>query len=277
MDLKNIFGYEKETVVVTGGASGIGKATVEILLNLGANVYVLDFKEPPTPGVKYIQVDLRKKESIDAAISKLPSKINKLFETAGVGVTPNRVDTVLVNFVGHRHLIESLLPRMPDGTGAIAFVSSIGGMGWMMNMEKVNAFLAITDFYEAKKWLEDNKDDPQVIGGTQRDYNFGKECVIAYAKMKSYQLSKRGIRINTVSPGITDTPLLKGLNPKAAAKITPPIGRFAEASEQAWTLVFLNSKLASYISGTDVAVDYGFTGGIFTGQVDVSTIIAGSE
>ncbi len=48
------------------------------------------------------------------------------------------------------------------------------------------------------------------------------------------------------------------------------IGRYAKAAEQAWTLVFLNSNLASYISGADIVVDYGFSGGIYTGQVDLS-------
>ena len=60
--MKNLFGYEGKTVVVTGAASGMGKATAELLVELGANVYALDWAEVKVDGiVKYIHTDLSKK------------------------------------------------------------------------------------------------------------------------------------------------------------------------------------------------------------------------
>jgi NAD(P)-dependent dehydrogenase (short-subunit alcohol dehydrogenase family) len=275
MDIKNLLGYENEKCLVVGCSSGMGKVTAEILLNLGAEVYGFDIKEPSTPGIKFTQVDLKKPESIDAALSKLPSKLDKLFECAGIGGSPNRIDTVAINFLSHRYIVEKLAPRLPDNTGAIAWIASLGGMGWMMNMNNIGPFLEITDWNEALKWLEKNREDPQVIGGPPqavRDYSYSKECAIVYCKTKAYQLSKRGVRFNTISPGTTRTPLSKDLSADMAKKITSQIGRLAEADEQAWPLVFLNSKLAGYISGADIVIDYAFSAGIMSGQVDMDVI-----
>ncbi len=62
--LKNAFGYEGKTCVVTGAASGMGKATTEILVGLGAKVYALDLNECTVPGIeKHIATNLSKKES----------------------------------------------------------------------------------------------------------------------------------------------------------------------------------------------------------------------
>ncbi len=274
MDMKNLFGYEKLTTVVVGASSGMGDAIARILVDFGAIVYGLDIKEPTVPGVKYINVDLRKKESIDAAIAKLPSKIDRLFNVAGIGESDNRVDTVVVNFMGHRRIIEGLLPRMPNGTGAIGWVSSLGGLGWTMNMQNCLEFIAVPDWEGAIAWLQQRIEDPEIIGGPKkniREYNFSKECVLSYVKQRAFQLSERGIRINTIMPGVTQTPLLKGMSDEEGKKIISPIGRYAKATEQAWVLVFLTSDLASYVSGADVLVDYGFAGGIYTGQVDLAT------
>ena len=68
--MKDYFGYAGKTVVVTGASSGMGKASAEMLVDLGANVYALDWNECPVNGIaKYVHVDLSKKESIDEAMS----------------------------------------------------------------------------------------------------------------------------------------------------------------------------------------------------------------
>ncbi len=151
----------------------------------------------------------------------MPSKVDKIFNVVGIGESPNRVDIVLINFVGHRHIIENLLPRMPDGSGAIAIVSSLGGLAWLMNLQNVQTFLAIPDWEGAVAWLEEHKEDPEIIGGPKqniREYNFSKECLVAYTKARAYQLSQRGIRLNTIMPGVTQTPLLKGMTDEQGKK-----------------------------------------------------------
>lgn len=71
--MKDYFGYQDKICVVTGAASGMGKATAEMLVNLGAKVYALDWAEVHVEGVeKYIKTDLSQKESIDNAFQQIP-------------------------------------------------------------------------------------------------------------------------------------------------------------------------------------------------------------
>ena len=83
--MKDYFGYNNKICVVTGAASGIGKATVDLLLELGAKVYALDIAKTPLTGVeKYIEVDLSDKDSIDKAMEQVPTHIDSFFGVAGL-------------------------------------------------------------------------------------------------------------------------------------------------------------------------------------------------
>ena len=67
--MKDYYGYKNKICIVTGAASGIGKATVELLIDLNAEVYALDINRIELPGIKkFIEVDLNNKESIDKAM-----------------------------------------------------------------------------------------------------------------------------------------------------------------------------------------------------------------
>lgn len=83
--MKDYFGYAGRNVVVIWASSGMGKATAEILVDLGAKVYTLDWNECLIEGIeKYVHVDLSKKESIDEAMKILPQIIDSFFGIAGV-------------------------------------------------------------------------------------------------------------------------------------------------------------------------------------------------
>jgi len=254
--VKDIFGYQGKRVVITGAASGMGQAAARLLVELGAEVYALDVKEVTAPVKQYINTNLMEKDSIDAATKQIPDNIYALFNCAGLPGPPfSNLEVALVNFVGHRHLAESLLPRMSDG-GAIAFISSIGGALWQRNLETIKKFLATPGFDEARAWLEAN---PEVNNG----YVFSKECIIVYTKQRAADLGKRNIRINSLSPASTDTPMMSYFIAAWGKEIIDSmagfIGRWATAEEMAEPLVFLNSNMARYISGHDLIVDYGVT------------------
>lgn len=276
--------YHGKTVVVTGAATGIGNEVVRSLLGLGATVHALvhvhDIHIKPAVGtgaslVKIdlgeVQVDLGDKASIDAAVAHLPESIHSVFACAGVSgkdMTPLRVATT--NFIGHRHLIESLIPRMPSGS-SIGMIASIGGMGWIANIPAILPFLQTKSFEEAVAYLEARQEDPAILGGppeANRGYTFSKEAMILYAKFRSWSLAAQKIRINTVSPGATETHMLQefGVSPDAGAKNVSPIGVPSTPRYQANALIYLNSEAAEYISGADLVADYGFSGGIYTGQ-----------
>ena len=254
MIVRDIFGYEGKRVVITGAASGMGQAAAKLLVELGAEVYALDIKEVTVPVKQYINTDLMKKDSIDAATRQIPDNIYALFNCAALPGPPfSNLEVMLVNFVGTRHLTETLLPRISSG-GAIATISSAGGAFWRNNLDKIKKLLASTGFDEAHAWLEAN---PKANSG----YAFSKECLIVYTKTRAAELAKKNIRINSLSPGPTDTPMMSAFH-KAYGKETidawlPPIGRYATPEEMAEPLVFLNSNMARFISGHNLFVDYG--------------------
>ena len=121
--MKDALGYEGKTVVMTGAASGMGAAAAHLLVDLGAEVHALDIGDVTAPVHQALATDMKRKASIDAAIAALPAEIDVLFNCAGVPHPPaSRLDTVMINFVGLRHLTDALLPRIRSG-GAIASIA----------------------------------------------------------------------------------------------------------------------------------------------------------
>ena len=105
--MKDYFGYNNKICVVTGAASGIGKATAELLVELNAEVYALDITKQDIPGVKeFIEVDLSNKESIDEAMEHVPRHIDSFFGVAGLsGAKTNYYKTFTVNYIANKYMM----------------------------------------------------------------------------------------------------------------------------------------------------------------------------
>ncbi len=255
--------YKGKRVVVSGAASGIGAATARIAAELGAQVTGLDVKKANT--AEFIEVNLMDRASIDAAVKRLGPSVDVLFNCAGVQGPPfSNLETMLVNFIGLRHLTESLLPRIGKG-GAIVSVASLAGQGYQRNLKNLNEFLATPGFDEARAWCESH-------GDIANGYSFSKESVVAYTLMRAKDFGGRGVRINCTSPGITETPLLPRFEALVGKEwmetyLQGFLGRNAKAEEQAQPLLFLGSDAASYVSGANLFVDAGYSGALQTGQI----------
>lgn len=273
MDLKQLFGYEGKNVVITGAASGMGKAATEFLIDLGANVYAFDLNEVELPVTKSFKVDVSKVEEIDNAINELPEEIDAVFSCHGIAGWPGKGVLVMqVNFISQRYFAEKLLPRIVDN-GSVTFIASDGGYGWEKVWTKLSEFLDTEDYDEATKWVEDNLEYVE----EQHNYSFAKKALVAYVKSKvwSPEYIERRIRINSISPGNTETGLSKDFADAAeqgaaltgaeveGAKMIDEMylsgwnGRRAQSEEMAYPLVFLGSKMASYVSGQDLNISYG--------------------
>src|SRR5262245_46708129 len=156
--MEDVLGYRDASVVVTGAASGMGAATAQILVDLGARVTALDIKPTDVPVARFVEVDLRDPKAIDAAAASIDGPVNNLFSCAGLPGPPfSELDTMKVNFVGARHLAESIVPKMPSGS-AISAISSSAAQGWQNQMELIGQVLATKGYDEAVAWLEANEE-----------------------------------------------------------------------------------------------------------------------
>ncbi|WP_375188595.1 coniferyl-alcohol dehydrogenase [Sphingobium yanoikuyae] len=269
--MSDILGYKGKRVIVSGCFSGMGEATAKLLLELGAEVHGLDFRDSSLPLASFTNVDLRDPASIEAAVAGIGGKVDALFNCAGLPQSFPPLDVMKVNFIGLRHLTEQVLPLMGPGS-AIASIASTGGLGWSRRIPTNMEFVTTKGYDAAVAWCEAHLEDVVKEG-----YSFSKENVIVWTQFMGAHLIKKGIRINCTLPSPTQTPMMatfeaaSGKDVVAAA--AEPMGRYSTPAEQAGGIVLLNSDLAGIVNGVVFPVDGGFMGGVATGQVDLSVMM----
>jgi NAD(P)-dependent dehydrogenase (short-subunit alcohol dehydrogenase family) len=269
MSLFDAFDYRGRRAVVVGGATGMGAATARLVRDAGAEVVAMDRAEIDLPGVKPIRVDLADKASIDAAVDECGGPMDALFCCAGVADGTPGIERI--NFIGHRHLIDRMLAGdlLPRGS-AIGFISSAAGMGWEANLPKLTEFLDIGDFDGAVRWIEENG---------KADYMWSKLAINAYVAREAFPLLKRGVRINAILPGPTDTPLARAnadLWLSFGADFREELGTEPSTpEEQAGPLVFLCSDAARAIAGVTLVTDAGYASAGITGAFPPATGVVG--
>jgi NAD(P)-dependent dehydrogenase (short-subunit alcohol dehydrogenase family) len=267
--MASVWSYEGMRVVVSGGGgAGMGAATVTELANLGAEIHVLDLKEPPVDVASYQSVDLKDPDAAVAALDTIGGKVDALFNCAGLPGPPfSDLDTMIVNFVAMRHLAELAAQRMTDG-GAIASISSTAGSGYLANIAKWMPLVTTNGFAEAKQWCEEHPDE--IATG----YTPSKEAICVWTHWAAMDFAKQNIRVNCISPGPTDTPMMPAFEDFAGAdlidKFAEGAGRRSRPEEQAYPLIFLNSRAASYVSGENFVTDGGTLGALMTGKLVLS-------
>jgi NAD(P)-dependent dehydrogenase (short-subunit alcohol dehydrogenase family) len=246
----------------------MGAAAAQTIADLGAEVIVLDYAPVEFPVKESIQVDLRDREALDAALAQVGGPVHALFSAAGVADgTPGLMK---INFIAHRHIIDSLVASGAMGRGAaVCMISSAAGLGWLTETESINDFLSNTTFEDAVAWIE--RED----NAFRDNYMYSKQVMLTYVAQAAFELVKKGIRINAICPGPTDTPLARanedlwlgfGQDWREATGTT-----YGEPAEMGDTMAFLNSDAARGVSGVNVIVDGGFmmaslSGGYEPGQ-----------
>jgi NAD(P)-dependent dehydrogenase (short-subunit alcohol dehydrogenase family) len=261
------FSYEGKRVVVSGGGgAGMGAAAVQGLVELGAEVHVLDLKDAPVPVASQQVVDLREPDAVAAAVEKIGGRIDSLFNCAGLPGPPfSDIDTMLVNFAAPRHLAALVAPRMTDG-GSICSISSTAGSGYLLNIQKWLPLAKTADYAEAKAWIESH---PKEIAS---GYSPSKEALIIWTMDAAMDYAAQGIRLNCISPGPTDTPMMPAFEDFAGGGaiidlFAQGLGRRSTPAEQGWPMIFLNSDAASYIAGENVNTDGGTVSAMTTGRL----------
>lgn len=240
--------WSGKIAIVTGGASGVGKATAELLASRGAHVAIVDRN---AEAVSALGGDIlaRTCDILDVAAVKTFvadvlahwGRIDCLVNNAGAEFTGSALDTppadwdrvLNVNVTGTLNMSRAVLPTMiAQNSGAIVNVSSISGLlGWPLSAA----------------------------------YCTAKGGVAQLTRQLAVDYGPHGIRVNAVAPGTTLTPMIERLFAEMAegarAEIADrhPLGRFADPSEIAEAIAFLGSDVASFITGTILPVDGGYT------------------
>ena len=222
-------------VVVTGAARGQGKAEAGALAAEGATVIATDVKA--SADVRRLDVtDPRGWDELAARIESEHGRVDGLINNAGVTSRVrlgevelddwNRV--LAVNVTGAMLGIQALLPLMGRGASIV----------------NVGSVAALTGHYTAA-------------------YTASKWALRGLTQCAAMELGPRGIRVNAVHPGYIDTPMTQSAPPTfAEANVAlTPLGRVGQVEDVAALMVFLMSEGSSFISGADIPVDGGFSGG----------------
>ena len=248
----NPFSLEGKTILVTGASSGIGKATAMECSRLGASVIVTARNEERLSAVlssldtsygqthQMVVADITTQEGLDKLIDSLPA-IDGVSDNAGAsnGNKPIKfikdeelAEILNANTISHVNLAKALFKKkLLNKNGSYVFTASIGG------------------------------NTSHVTG--QSVYGMSKSATNAFMQYCAVEFSSRGIRCNSVCPGMIKTPLINvdTLTEEDMAKDADKylLKRYGEPEEVARVHAFLLSDASSYVTGTSIIVDGGYT------------------
>ena len=246
--MENPFSLSGKTVLITGAASGIGRATARQCHNMGASLVLLDLNENGLNSVKEeigdstiisYSLNLTDYNRLCEVVGLLP-KLDGVFSNAGI------VKSLMAKFSGkedmekifevntfsHINLVQQLIAQKKLNKGAsIVFTSSMSGV------------------YAG------------LVGGSL--YGATKAAIAGYCKALAIELAPRGIRVNTIHPGMIETPLTVGtaLSQDVLDEDAKnyPLGRYGKPEEVAYAVVYLLSDATVWMTGSQLLLDGGYS------------------
>ena len=246
--MKNPFSLEGKTILVTGASSGIGRATAIACSQMGAVVVVTGRNESRLQetldalegsGHQMIVADIANDDQIDYLVDQIPA-INGLVNNAGITETcptqfikRDKLNRVMeVNTIAPILLTQRILKKKKLGKGgSIVFTCSISGTC--------------------------------VCGGGNVLYSASKGAIHGFMKNAALDLAHKGIRVNDVCPGMIDTHILDaGTISEEQLDIEAqryPMKRFGKPEEVAYGIIYLLSDASSFVTGSSIVIDGGFT------------------
>jgi NAD(P)-dependent dehydrogenase (short-subunit alcohol dehydrogenase family) len=256
-----------KVVALTGGATGIGAATVARFCAADCEVYVLDLVEPKAADVRFVRCNLGDPAAIDAAIAQLPSQLDALVNVAGIAGPEPAVAVVAINFLGLRHLTESLVPQIRGG-GTVVNVASTAGWDWKKREDVVASLLDTRDFAAGVRWLETND-----ALWRENPYKFSKQCAAAYTYRAAGFALPYKVRVNCVNPGATQTQLTPAFRELIGSAMydwgIAQIGRHGSPDDIAEVIEYLAIGACRWLNGVEIVVDGGYIAGLVGGWVNL--------
>lgn len=238
--------------VITGGASGIGKATAELFAKEGAKVVIGDL--PTSAGAKiaekigatFVATDVSKSEEVEALVKTATDehgRLDVMFNNAGIGIGAPLLGTSAEDY--HR-TIRIDLDGVYWGLQAAGKVMVAAGRGAIVNTASVAGLIGSSGLSA---------------------YNAAKHGVVGLTRNAALEFAPFGVRVNCICPGVIETPLVMDnfAVVEGARKMLDkmhPLGRMGQPQEVAKAVLFLASDDASFITGHALAVDGGMMAGI---------------
>jgi 2-hydroxycyclohexanecarboxyl-CoA dehydrogenase len=243
--------FDNKIALVTGGASGIGRATVTELARQGAHVVVADIDAAKGEATaqalrdaggraQFIRLDVTDKASVAAVRDEILA-------------THGRLD-VLANVAGWGHI-------QPFVDNDDSFIAKVMALNLLGPIELLRAFLPSMIEAKGGRIVNVASDAGRVGSLGESVYSAAKGGLIALSKSLAREGARHGITVNCVCPGPTETPLLRSEPEKfldAFLKVIP-MRRFGQPEEVAEAIVFLASDRASYVTGQVLSVNGGIT------------------
>lgn len=238
--------------VITGGASGIGKATAELFAKEGAKVVIGDLaasagaKIAQKIGATFVAIDVSKAEDVDGLVKSatdLHGRLDVMFNNAGIGIGSPLLGTSAEDYY---RTLRIDLDGVYWGLQAAGRVMVSAGRGAIVNTASVAGLIGSTGLSA---------------------YNAAKHGVVGLTRNAALEFAPFGVRVNCICPGVIETPLVMnqfGVMEGARKMLDAmhPLGRIGQPQEVAKAVLFLASDDASFITGHALTVDGGMTAGI---------------
>jgi NAD(P)-dependent dehydrogenase (short-subunit alcohol dehydrogenase family) len=237
-------------VLVTGAASGIGAALCAQLLAQGVAVIGLD-RKAPAEGVEPLLCDLTDPVAIDAAVAAIRQPLAGIACVAGVPGTLAAPAILAVNTLSPRRLVQGLAHQLTPAA-SVVLVSSITAHRCSWTEAQLDDLLG-------KPW---EAALAQVADLPGKDaYELSKKALNQLMPGLCAQLAGQGVRVNLVSPGPVETPILEDFRTSLGADridaAAALVGRHGRPEELAAVIGFLLSPAASWVNGSEIKVDGG--------------------
>ncbi len=244
--------------VVTGSASGIGAATVELLKERGAKVIGVDIHNADVNAD--LSTSLGRKEAVSRVIDLSAGKIDGIIACAGLAHPIAK--TVSVNFFGVTEFLDALLPTLSKSSAPRVSITSSMASLMPNSPELVDAMLAKNEVgaVAIAQGLVDKGDAEAslIYGSTKRAIGrwIRRECI-------KQEWAGAGIPLNAVGPGIVETPMVADMIATAEAraaidKMVPmPLNHYLKARQVAYLLVWLASEENTHTTGQTIYIDGG--------------------
>ena len=252
--------------VVTGAASGMGRACVDALQGLADVIVAVDLKAPDIDAAAGVACDVSDRDAVAALVDRVRElgPFRALAHAAGISpvmADPRRVFEV--DLLGTQLLLDAFEELVVSGSAAVCFSSIAAYQIAPYANEEIDALI---DAPLSPGFLDQAA---AAYADSGLAYSLAKRGVIRACARASVRWGRRGGRVNSLAPGLIDTPMGRAEFAKQPMMKpmfdSTPLSRFGEAEEVAAAAAFLLSDAASFISGIDVPVDGALLQGMAAG------------